>query len=126
MAAVAQAFTQAAFGKYGNECLAKGKEALEEQLPTLQQAFINSCRSELHIEVPTSRKNEMVRFIVERTANAFYGFEEKRFREIHTGRKGMTHTANNFRTHLKSICTEGVVADKQALEKAEVKKKRKI
>ena len=72
-------------------------------------------RSEFHSEVPTHRKNEMVKFIVERTANAFYGFEEKRFREIHTGRKGKIHTANNFRGHLKSICTEGVVADKQAL-----------
>jgi hypothetical protein len=126
MTAVSEAFTQCAFRKHGNECLSKGKGVIRERLPTLQDVFIK-CYAEIAIDqspdgskVPDSCKKEMVEFIVERSANAFYGFEEKMFGEIHTGRKGTDHTANNFRTHLKSICTDGVVADKEALAKAEV------
>jgi hypothetical protein len=124
MTAVAECITVDAFLKHGNECLCEGKKALEERLPTLQLVF-NTCTSNSDFKVPEPRKEEMVKFIVGRTANAFYGKELKSFRELHTGRKGTDHTANAFRPHLKSKCLVGVVTDKQALAMAEEKKKRK-
>jgi hypothetical protein len=125
MTAVSRTFTQNAFLKHGNECLSEGKKAIRKLLPTLEQLFIDSCGSEQHVNILSSRKREMVAFIVERTIHAFYGMEEKTCRELKTGRKGTDHTANSFRSHLSSICLTGVVADKKALAKAEEGRKRK-
>jgi hypothetical protein len=102
------------------------KKTLEGRLPALQKVFDSSTTSELHVEIPSSRKEEMVQFLVEKTANAYYGKELKTFREIHTGRKGMEHTANAFRPHMKSTNLVGVFSDKKALAEADVKKIGKI
>jgi hypothetical protein len=125
MTAVAKTYTQKAFSKHGNDCLLKGKEAIQKLLPPLEQVFIDSCGSDLHVSIPSSRKKEMVAFIVERTIHAFYGMEEKTYKASKTGRKETDHTANTFRSHLSSICLTGVVADKKALAKAEETKKHK-
>ena len=98
------------------------EKTLQERIPALLKVFDSCTTSEFHIEIPSSRKEEMVQFIVEKTANAYYGKELKSFREIHTGRKGTEHTANAFRPHLKSTNLVGVFSDKDALANADVKK----
>jgi hypothetical protein len=119
MTAVTECISQQGFPTYGNECLSKGKKALQERLPALQKLF-DSSTSEF--EIPSARKEEMVRFLVERTANAYYGKELKSFRQLHTGRKGTEHTSNAFRPHMASTNLIGVFSDKQALTRADVER----
>ena len=133
MTAVTECISQQGFPTYGNECLSEGKKALQERLPALQKLFDRSTTSEF--DIPSARKEEMVQFLVERTANAYYGKELKSFRQLHTGRKGTEHTSNAFRPHMASTNLIGLFSDKQALTRAdvernggvkkEVKKKRK-
>jgi hypothetical protein len=122
MIAVVECISHQAFLMHGNECLSEGKKALQKRLPALQKVFDSSTTSESHIEIPSSRREEMVKFLVERTANAYYGKELKTFRELHTGRKGTEHTANAFRPHIKSTNLVGVFSNKSALAEADVKK----
>jgi hypothetical protein len=106
MTAVAECITPGTFLKRGNVCLCEGKSALEERLPTLQLVF-NTCTSKCDFKIPEPRKEGMVH-------------------EIHTVVKGRITQLTPFGLHhLKSTNLVGVVTDKQALAKAEVKKKRK-
>jgi hypothetical protein len=120
LTAVTECISQQGFPTHGNECLSKGKKAQQERLPALQKLFDSSTSSEF--EVPSARKDEMVRFLVERAANAYYGKELKIFRQLQTGRKGTEHTSNAFRPHMASTNLIGVLSDEQALTRADVER----
>jgi hypothetical protein len=51
--------------------IGRGK-ALQERLPVaLQKVFDSSTASEFHVDIPSSRKEERVQFLVEKRANAY-------------------------------------------------------
>ena len=82
-------------------------------MPEFEHAFgeCSSADSEYAPKVTQSEKRKIVNFIVERTANSYFGAQ------------GKSHVANTFRPHLASICPNGEVQNKKRLEEAEKKKK---
>jgi hypothetical protein len=119
----ASSHSKSAFEVHGNKCLANAKKVIEEKfLPDLQKAFLESCGDDDHVGVTESRKKSMVAFIVEKTVNSYYGDQHNDYKQGTTGRQGKNHTANAFRTNLKSISRHGEVADKKLLAKEEQKR----
>jgi len=119
-------FRQENFFKYGNDVFQQGRSCMELKMAEFERVF-NECSSadrEYAPKIAQAEKRTIVEFIVERTANSYFGSQLKQFREENTGKRGKSHVANSFRPHLASICPNGVVKNKKRLEEAEKKKNR--
>lgn len=125
MTLVTQVFTQASFSEHGDETFDHGKQAIAKHLPEMQALLIQCSEKESCPPLSVEEKNNITAFIVERTANAYFGSQIKWFREDNTGKKGKKYTANSFRPHLASICKTSAVTDKKKLEATEKRKRQR-
>jgi hypothetical protein len=126
MQLIVNTFTQVGFRRQGKDFLKNGKKALLSNMPLLNSTFATCCLKNekwKNDSMSSQRTEAMVKYILEKATNAYFGYQERLFRQNHTGRKGDHYTANTFRPHLKSLCSTTGEANKIGLQEAEENRK---
>jgi len=122
METICRTFDEVKFDVYGNETFGKAKEIIRKHEKSFVEAFLK-CSNGDH-GMAEARVTEAVRFLVEKSCNAYIGALTKWYKEKSTGKGGTAYVAGTFRGHLRYV-TSGLKRANSRPGKRELNKRLK-